>query len=436
MSATAARRAALRVLAAVREGRLADHALEREAAGLDARDRAWLLELVYGTYRLRGRLDHRISGRVRGGVDRLDPDVHDILRLGVYQLLTMGSVPAYAAVSQSVDLARKAGGAGAARFVNAVLRAISREGPDVWEGPDFASDPVGWLTTWGSQPRWLAERWVRRWGAEAARDLAERFNERPSVFLRPLDAAVDAALLRLAEAGIPADRVATEPASIRLGPGVDPAAALAVVPSIVQDPAAGRVVDYAAFDDDAVVADLCAAPGGKAIVLAARAARIGGWVIAADRSERRLERVGETVRRLSPLPVSLLVADGRQPALRPVDGVLLDVPCTGTGTLGRHPDARWRIGPADLEALVALQRELLEAAASVVRAGGLLVYATCSLEREENEDQVEAFLKRHPEFTCEAGPAPESMLDDRNQLLVLPQRHGFDGAFAARMRRR
>jgi len=132
-----------------------------------------------------------------------------------------------------------------------------------------------------------------------------------------------------------------------------------------------------------------------------------------------------------------VVADAARPPLRPVDAVLLDVPCTGTGTLGRHPDGRWRLDPSDLDALAALQDRLLEGAASVVKPGGLLVYSTCSLEAEENEDRVDAFLTRHDDFRVEdSGSVPADVRDETGRLRVLPQDTGFDGAFAARLRRR
>jgi 16S rRNA (cytosine967-C5)-methyltransferase len=210
--------------------------------------------------------------------------------------------------------------------------------------------------------------------------------------------------------------------------------ALAAVPSVVQDPAAGLVVRYAAVPPGARVADLCAAPGGKALALAETA----GYLAAADLGFGRLARLRENLRRLEGLPVGLVVADARQPPFRPVDAVLIDVPCTGTGTFRRHPDGRWRLGPEDLESLVRLQREILEAAASVVRPGGLLIYSTCSLEPEENEEQVDAFLNEHPEFELEP-PAPgvldPALLDVGGRLVVLPQEVGVDGAFAARLRR-
>ena len=201
----------------------------------------------------------------------------------------------------------------------------------------------------------------------------------------------------------------------------------------VQDPAATLVCDYANVAPGATVADLCAAPGGKSFELSRRA----GTVIAADRSAARMGRIVSTAARLHTTNVIPLVDDARHPAIKPVDVVLVDVPCTGTGTFRRHPDARWRLKASDLAVMPAIQRSILRAAADVVKPGGLLVYSTCSLEPEENDVQIEAFLDDHPNFTLEPpaeGTVPASVLD-AGRLRVLPHKHGSDGAFAARLRR-
>jgi 16S rRNA (cytosine967-C5)-methyltransferase len=190
---------------------------------------------------------------------------------------------------------------------------------------------------------------------------------------------------------------------------------------------------YAAFASGSTVADLCAAPGGKALEVA----RTAGVVLAGDRARSRIGRVAANVRRLGAANVHPFVGDATAPAVGAVDGVLLDAPCTGTGTFRRHPDARWRLKPSDVAVMAAVQRELLRTAATAVRPGGLLVYSTCSLEPEENDGPVDAFLAAHPEWTLEpppAGTVPEAALDG-GRLRVLPQRHGVDGAFAARLRR-
>jgi 16S rRNA (cytosine967-C5)-methyltransferase len=201
----------------------------------------------------------------------------------------------------------------------------------------------------------------------------------------------------------------------------------------VQDPAATLVAQYAHVPIGSVVADLCAAPGGKALELSRRAA----WVLASDRHPARVARMVQGLARVGASHVFPLVADAAHPALPMVDAVLVDVPCTGTGTFRRHPDARWRLRVSDFAVLPAQQAAILRSAAALVKPGGLLIYSTCSLELEENDDTVMAFLHAHPDFVLDPPPegtVPETVLD-QGWLRVLPQRHGMDGAFAARLRR-
>ncbi|MEJ2184892.1 MAG: transcription antitermination factor NusB [Gemmatimonadota bacterium] len=433
MTATPARVAALRVLRSVRGGGLADRALDRAMAGLEARDRAWLQELVYGTLRLRGRLDHVLAGHVERGLAGLEPDVLDVLRLGAYQLLEMGGVPPYAAVSQSVELAKQVRPS-AAGLVNGVLMALSRRRQPLTY-PALDADPVAHLSAWGSHPRWLVERWIQRYGVRDAAALVEWNNTRPAVFLRPLGLDPAEAASALAAAGV---EVAVRGDTLQLAAGADVRDALAVVPAVVQDPGAARVAAFAASVARGVVADLCAAPGGKTLVLAQ--APDVRYLLAADRSARRMRRVRDNLNRLTEqvgrqAPLALAVADGRRPPLREADVVLLDVPCTGTGTFRRHPDARWRIDPADLVKLASLQRDLLDAAAGLLRPGGVLLYATCSLEPEENGEQVDAFLARNPAFQPAPACVDGDSMNEMDRLVVLPQRDAMDGAFAACLRR-
>ncbi len=422
----------MRVLAAVSRGRRLDRAFAGAARGLPPRDRAWLQEAAYGTVRFRGRIDHLLELHLRRRLDRLPPAVRETLRLGAYQLLYMGGVPSYAAVSESVELARREGGAWAARLVNGVLRSLEREGGGAERFPDPEEDPAGHLSTWGSHPRWLVERWLGRWSVEAVRRLTEVDNEVPSLCLRPLGMGVEEARARLEEEGIRSGLVGRGTGCLALEAGTEPATVLGRVPGVIQDPGAALVTLYADPPAEAWVADLCAAPGGKALALADGAP----YVLAADPSRPRLVLLRENRDRLR-ARVGIVQADARRPPLREAPFVLLDVPCTGTGTLRRHPDARWRVTPDGLDRLVSLQREILDGAAAVVPPGGILVYATCSLEREENEDQVEAFLHRHGgTFRVEDTAAVEAAFrDPEGRLRVLPHETGFDGAFAARLRR-
>ncbi|MGH7457815.1 MAG: 16S rRNA (cytosine(967)-C(5))-methyltransferase RsmB [Longimicrobiaceae bacterium] len=433
-AASPGRRAALQVLRDCHRGELLDRSLARRVDPLPERERGWTRELVYGTLRLRGRLDFLLGRVVRGGLSRLQPDVLEVMRLGAYQLLEMGSVPAYAAISQSVELARAAGVGHATGLVNAALRALAREGGGIDAFPPFEQDPVGHLVHYGSHPEWLVKRWVARWGAEEAAGIVGRNNRRPAVFLRPVGVSPEEARARLAERGIDSRPPLIEAAGcLWLDDASRVAEALAAVPAVVQDPSAALVVRYASVPPGARVVDLCAAPGGKAAGLAGEGRR----VVAADLSLRRLGRVRENVSRLSlQRAVFPVCADGRTPPFRQVDAVLLDAPCTGTGTLARHPDGKWRLGEHSSGELAGLQRELLAGAAEVVRPGGLLLYATCSLEEEENEAQVSGFLAEHQDFRVEPpGRFPADLLDGCGLLTLLPQRSGTDGSFAARLRK-
>lgn len=429
---TPGRRAALKILQAIRRGALLDPVWAAVRESLDARERAWTHQLVYGTLRLRSRLDWELARAVKGPLTSLGPDVLDVLRLGVYQLREMGSVPAFAAISQSVELVRWAGEPRAAGLVNGVLRTLRRTAGTL-RFPDPERAVLEYLSSWGSHPRWIVERWLARWSPAEVRQLTEANNRVPHLYLRPAGVSPAAAVKRLTDAGVAVETVAWAPDSIRL---VDPSAladALSAVPVIVQDPAASWVARYAQVPAGARVLDLCAAPGGKALA-AAESAR---FVVAADRSAKRLRRVAENLERLGfGARVAPVVADARTPPFRPVEMVLVDAPCTGTGTFARHPDARWRIGPEDLASLAELQRDMLSAAAMLVQLGGWLVYSTCSLEPEENELQVEHFLAHRPEFALDPpSDLPSEMQAGDGFLQVLPQRTGSDGSFAARLRR-
>lgn len=434
-----ARPAALDILRAVRSGGLADRALERVGRQLDPRERALAHELAYGVLRLRGRLDHRLEPHSKRPLNRLDPDILDILRLGAYQLTELGGVPEYAAVSESVELAKRARRS-AAGFVNGVLQSL-RRAPDASTFPTLAEDPVAHLVTWGSHPRWLVERWIARFGAEVAARLTAAANERPDLYVRVLGADRAGARRLLEAAGATVASVPFLDRALRVVEG-SAAAVLAAAPVIVQDPAAGLVVSYIGPVPGRVL-DLAAAPGGKALALAADTPDPVRIVVAADLSQSRMRRLRENAARLArptpeglgPIGVAPVVADGRRPPFRAAPLVLVDAPCTGTGTLRRHPDGKWRIGPEDLRSLVRVQRELLEAAAGLVMPGGLLVYSTCSLEAEENEMQVTSFLERHDDFHVEPGAVAPG-LTAGGMLHVLPHVHGVDGAFAARLRRR
>jgi len=431
---TEARHVAAEICADLRRGELLDGSFDRQTVRLDPRDRRFTRELVYGMLRRRSWLDALLDARVRGGLARLDADVHDLLRLGAYQLLHMRSVPAYAAIAQTVELAKRRHGVGPSRLANAVLRRLDRE-IDALK-LDAPADPIDALALTESHPRWLVARWVARWGEDETRRLLQANNTEPPLVARPIHAVREQVEAMLEAAGITVADAPLVPDSIVLA---SPISALTELGAFrqglfhIQDPASTLVTKYAAVPDGAIVADLCAAPGGKTVELTRKA----GTVFSSDLSFARMRRIVENIQRMELWTAFPYVADARRPAIRSADVVLIDAPCTGTGTFRRHPDARWRIKPSDLAVMAALQREILRAASTAVAPGGLLVYSTCSLETEENDAQIERFLSDHPTWRLEPpveGAVPASVVD-AGRLRVLPQKHGTDGAFAARLRR-
>lgn len=425
---------AAQIFGDLRAGEMLDASFDRRTARFDARDRRWTRELVFGSLRKRAVLDAYLQQRVKGGIGRIDADLVDLLRLGSYQLLMMGSVPPYAAIGQTVELAKRRHGIGASKLVNAVLRRLDRDREQLSLPP--SEDAVDALALEQSHPAWLVARWVSRWGRDETQRLLVANNAEAPLIARPVQVVREQLEASLEESGVHVEDAPLLRDSLVLA---GPVASLSELSAFrkgqfhLQDPASTLVTLYAAVAPGSVVADVAAAPGGKSIELSRVAAR----VYASDLSFTRLRRVHENIERLELTNIHAFVADARQPATREVDAVLLDAPCTGTGTFRRHPDARWRIKPSDLAVATALQRELIRSAVRQVKVGGLLIYSTCSLETEENDALVEGFLRDNPTWRLEpppTGTVPASVVDG-GYLRVLPQAHGVDGSFAARLRR-
>lgn len=431
---TDTRVAAAQIAGDLRSGEMLDAAFDRRTSRFDARDRRWTRELVFGSLRKRAILDAYLQARVKGGLGRIDADLVDLLRLGAYQLLMMGSVPPYAAIGQTVELAKRRHGIGASKLVNAVLRRLDRDREQL--ALATPEDPVEALALEHSHPAWLVARWLARWGHDETRRLLVANNAEGPLIARPVQVVREQLEASLEESGVHVEDAPLLRDSLVLA---GPIASLAELSAFrkgqfhLQDPASTLVTIYAGIAPGAVVADVCAAPGGKAIELSRTASR----VFTSDLSFARLRRVKENIDRLELSNVHAYVADARFPATRELDAVLLDAPCTGTGTFRRHPDARWRLKPSDLAVATSLQRALIRSAAQQVKPGGLLIYSTCSLETDENDAIVESFLRENALWHLEppaAGTVPSTVMDG-GYLRVLPQAHGVDGSFAARLRR-
>lgn len=405
---------------AVRRGTPFDAALTDGLRALAEPDRRLAHELAAGVLRNEAALDAMIAPLLHRGTRSVLPPIQDILRLGAYQLHYLDRIPAHAVVATAVALTRAAVGEKSTGFVNAILRRLA-DHPAGTDAPATTDDTM-------SHPGWLVERWTARFGRDDTARLLEWNNSRPALVVQPARGTVDDLHRRFDEAG-----VRTFPAPFGAGlvtetsrPGLLPG--FAEGEFFVQDPAQALVARFLGAGESDTVFDACAAPGGKAMAIARRAR----LVVAGDLSRRRLRRMEENLARVGAKNVALLVADAAAPPIRPVNRILLDAPCLGTGTFARHPDARLRVAPAALARLVAEQARLLDALAERVPVAGVLCYATCSLEPEENTLQVEGFLRRHPAFRREAveGDFPRNAFGD---LESLPHRDGMDGAYAARL---
>ena len=430
----APRRAALNVLAQVRAGRPLDAALDGALRKLDDDDRRLAHEMAAGVLRRQQALDVRLAALVTRDWAKVPPRLQDLLRLGAYQLVALDRVPPHAAVDTSVSLAREEGGPRAGGFVNAVLRRLGAQPEPMadLDRPDGEPSDAAALAAKHSHPRWLVERWLERFGAEQTRRLLEWNDRRPRLVLQPARESAAELERRWRSAGIPARPAPFGAGLVTDRRRPDELPGFAEGAFVVQDPAQALLAWYADLPPGAAVYDAAASPGGKTIALG-REARL---VVAGDLNRLRVRRLAQSLRRAGSGREHPVVADARHPPVRPVAAVLLDAPCLGTGTFARHPDARTRVTPEALGRLAALQGDLLEAVANVVAPGGLLIYATCSLEPEENEAQVERFLARHPEFgRAPSETFPPALTSEKGDMTILPQRHEMDGAYAARLRR-
>jgi 16S rRNA (cytosine967-C5)-methyltransferase len=422
------RRAALKILRQVRDGHPFEAALSGGVDRLPEPDRRLAHELAAGVLRQRSSLDRQLAPLVPRGWNAVGADLQDILRLGAYQLTELERVPAHAAVDTSVALAKHAGGTRAAGFVNAVLRRLTRSAPaagTLSAAPDTLADRY-------SHPPWLVNRWVQAFGVEATESLLRWNNTRPRLVAQAAREELAQLELRWRAANLVAFPAPFGAGLIIEGsrpqdlPGYQDGA------FIIQDPAQALLAHFVDPPPGAIIYDACAAPGGKTISLGRR----GVHTVAGDISRLRGRRLAENLARAGSGREYVVIADARHPPARPVDVVLLDAPCLATGTFARHPDARWRVSLEALAKLQKLQAELLESAAGVVAPNGLLVYSTCSLEPEENQMQVDAFLRNHPEFQREPPVRMDAgLLSPLGDLTILPQLHGMDGAYADRLRR-
>ena len=407
----------------------------------DDRDRALAGEIATGTLRWQGAFDHVIAEFSGRSIDRLDPEIVDILRLTLFQILHLDRVPASAAVNDAVDLARKAGKRSAAPLVNALLRRASRERdrfPLPPRLPGRQEDELSYLSITLSHPRWLVARWRDRHGFDAAEAWCRFNNQGASLTLRAnlLRITRDGLAAQLAQAGVETRPTRFAPHGLVVVQGNPLRTPLADDGLfVVQDEASQLVAEAVEVRPGERVFDACASPGGKTTALAARM-EDRGLIVAADVRPRRMRLLRQAIRAAGTRSVRLVQADAAAglPFGGVFDCVLVDAPCSGLGAIRRDPDVKWRRGEHELEALADRQLRMITEAAAVLRPGGRLVYATCSSEPEENERVLRRFLERTPAFAPQPLPLALSegpaLVDEEGHLRTLPFRHGLEAFFA------
>lgn len=410
---------------------------------LEPRDHALLTRLVYGTLAWQGYLDHIIAVFCRRPPAQLDVPVRTLLRLALFQISLLSRIPAFAAVSTAVELAKRFRGGAAAGLVNAVLRRAVAGWQDV-SFPSRQDDPIGHLSARLSHPRWLVERWVAQFGADETEALLRADNEPAPTVARVnrLRSEPGRLLDELRGAGREAELSSYSPVAIRIGDGGGSETVPAYAAGLfsLQGEASQMVSFLVDPQPGERVLDTCAAPGGKATHMAELMDN-RGEIVAIDINARGIERLRRMARRLGLSILHLVVADmlTGHPDEALFDRVLVDAPCSGLGTLREHPEIKWKRKPEDIAARANLQRQLLLRAADWVRPGGILVYATCTIGAEENDDVLAWFVAQRPAFAVDdprpsLPPGAHGLIGSDHVLRTFPQRHGLDGFFAARLK--
>ncbi len=422
----------------VEDGIFVDALLDKTHESFDARDSAFLRELVYGTLRNRARLDWVLNQFSAQRVEKTDAWTRNILRLGAYQLLFLDRVPVSAAVNTSVELAKKYGKKHG--YVNGLLRNLVRKRNSISE-PHF-EDPAKRLAAAYSHPEWLVRRWLNRFGAEQA-EILLRENNRPAplvVRTNTLRTTRDGLKAALADQGVEAVETGMSDTGLEITspPAIRTLEAYQQGLFIVQDQAAQLVSRMLSPNPGETVLDACAAPGGKATHLA-ELMQNRGAIVALENDAIRMSRIDENSRRLGCTIVSLAAGDAALYRQGRYDKILIDAPCSGLGVLRRHPDGRWIKSESTIALRAGVQRRIIENCAHLLHPGGALVYATCTTEPEENEDVIDFFLSLAGKSFAVDDPRPylpkaaAGLVDIRGFFHTYPQAAEMDGFFGVRL---
>ncbi len=405
--------------------------------GLSEVDKSLIQEIFLGVIRWRNRLDWIIKNIYRGSIEKAPRFIRYILQIGLYQLLFMDKIPAYAAIDETVKLAKQKGGPYWARKVNAILRSFQRNANQI-SFPDLSTNPVKHISVYYSHPEWLVARWINRFGITETISLCEENNSNPVLSLRANSLKISAQELQnhLSHFNLLSTRSTNVDYFIltKSLPDLNQFQPFQQGLFSIQDVSAGLACLLLNPEPGDKIVDLCAAPGGKTTFLA-ELTNDQASILAIDLNKSRLKLIWQNLNRLGLQSVQLVQGDGTQLVCKEVDKVIVDAPCSGLGVLSKRVDLRWKRTPEQIDELTDLQSRLLNNAANMVKPEGVIVYCTCTIEPAENEYIVEKFLHENKNFHLDPASnyVPEQVTNSYGYVYTFPHRHKMDGSFSARL---
>ena len=410
---------------------------EMKNSELSGQDKALLYEIVHGVIRWMGRLDWILNGFYKGQFSKAIPNLKNGLRVALYQILFLERVPDYAVVNEAVEFVKRLQGQKSADLTNAILRNIIRS-KNAIRYPDPEEDLVGYLCAYYSHPSWMVKRYLNRFGRESTEKLLAANNEKPYLTLKinaiKTNPEEFKGLLNSVNLKFEQGKYLPEFFQLQNLTNITAWEYFAEGYFNIQDESAGLACRLLDAKSGMRVLDLCAAPGGKSAYIAGLM-HDQGEIVAVDRYEGRVRIVEKNLQRLKIKSVKTIVANALEFNDEKFDRILADVPCSGTGTLTKKPDIKWKRDLLDLRSMNELQYDLLSKASSMIKPGGVLVYSTCSIEPEENYDIIKKFLDNNPNFTLENASLyfPSDLVDENGCIQTFPHIHHMDGAFAAKL---
>ena len=411
---------------------------------INIQDRRLITNVVYGTLRMRGRLDWIIEHLYRGNFLSMNTGIKNILRTGLFQVLFTERIPDFAIVNEAVEITKKMHPTGSG-LVNAILRNAIRT-KDKIAYPEMEKDHILHISIVHSHPLWLVKKWTDILGVEETAALCRANNEIPPTTVRvnALKASREKTMEELSKLGFDVKATSFSPDGLIISNPPMPLRETACYATGIiqtQDEASQLIAHLADPKPGESILDICAGVGGKAAHFAALMNNHGG-ITALDINEKKIESLKNNVQRLGVTIVNAGVGDAGKDLGKTFyerfDKILVDAPCSGLGTLRRNPEIKWRLLPEDVKNYSTLQNAMLDNAVFYLRKGGLLIYSTCTIAPEENEEVIKSFINRHPDFTCISPPETihRCFVDNRGYFRSYPHRHGTDGFFGAALVKR